>query len=86
MSRVYIPSAQTFGTVTGSRSCGFLNAVTYLQVRIDGGETVSVLNTATVPADNAPVMDPLNSGNVVPFQRRPARPITMPDGSGPSAA
>lgn len=84
--RVYIPGAGMFGTVTGSRSCGFLSAVVYLQVKVDGGETVSVLKSDTVPANRAPVMDPMSFGNVVRFPQRPARSIRMPDGHGPSAA
>jgi hypothetical protein len=83
MTRVYIPSAGKFGTVTGSRSCGFLSAVTYLHVRCDSGEEVSVLAGDTVPAQCAVIQ--LDT-NVARFPTRRSIPISTPDGSGPSAA
>lgn len=85
MSRVYIPSAGRFGTVTGKHTSGFLHATTYLHVRCDDGEAVQVLLSDTVPAERALI---LTSGNVVPFPTHTIRhiPIRTPDGDGPRAA
>ncbi|NFV80037.1 hypothetical protein [Magnetospirillum aberrantis] len=76
--RVYIPSAQAFGTVTGRGTYGF-GGPAYLIVRVDdSGDTVKVLERDTEPT------------NVFAFPARPRRvvntPIRTPDGPSPSAA
>ena len=77
MSRVYIPSAGKFGTITGSHSHGILASLRYLHVRLDGGATVQVPEGDVAPADN-----------VAAFPIRSIRRLAQAGAgdSGPSAA
>lgn len=75
--RVYIPSAQVFGTVTGSHAHGMLASLRYLHVRLDrtGGE-VAVLEDDVACPDNVAVF---------PVRRR-FSPYPTDHNPGPCAA
>lgn len=77
--RVYIPSAQAFGTVTGSHRHGILSSMVFLHVSLERGGQVAVLEDDVAPADNVAVF-PLRNLRRIPIT------TSRDPGPGPSAA
>ena len=89
MHRVYIPSANKFGTAVARYAHGISASSPFLMVKADdSGEMFRIPEHSTIPAADAPIPDPYNTGNVVPLCAHLHRPgsIARSPSPGPSAA